>query len=417
MMEHSKEPTTFAIYLGNDMRSSMIFSTLARRVTVVALLASAFTASFVGCRKLDNLGKPSGSFQADYVLPIAYADLNVYELINSSNITAGPNNLAYLTKESTENTIAANTFTTPGSFPQSIPYSDTLSLGSDVWEKVTSAAYRLDSVRILIETQNALGQNAVLRVTRIYTTSAKGAGTRDLIPAAGSFPNSYAAAGSSVGIENVTGVLFTEQNSNAKDLFQDNYPDLLIVEGEYRVPGAAGGLDPAAFLDTRLRLDVPLSIDINSATGRDTVDFNIGSDTFPEVDAYYTNGETAVKILDGSSLTLKVDNQFPINLTSRFYLLNDKDQIIDSLHAGNGLSIPPGTPTTGGKVKLSDRGTAQLVIPVNSGLASNLNETKKVYVISRAQTYQTQLRYVQLYTDYITSMRLTGDLKLEVSRL
>jgi len=393
------------------------FPTLTRSVFAFACIASVITSSLVGCRKLDNLGKPSGSFQADYVIPIAYADVNVYELINSASIVSGPNNLAYLTKESTENTIAANTFTAPGSVPQTIPYSDTLDIGSDLWQKVTSAAYRLDSVRILIETQNALGQAAVLRVTRVYTSSAKGAGERDLVPTASSFPNLYPAPGTTAGVETVTEVLFTEQNSNAKDVFEQNYPELLIVEGVYLVPNAANGLDPAGYLDTRIKLDIPLSIDINSASGRDTVDFNIGSDTFPEVDAYYTDGETAVKILEGSILTLKVDNQFPMLLTSRYYLLNDQHQIIDSLHAGNGLAIPAGVPTVGGRVQLEDRGKAELVIPVNSALASNLNKTKKIYVQTRSQTYQTQVRYVQLYTDYITSLRLTGDLKLEIARL
>ncbi|MFH1319504.1 MAG: hypothetical protein ABII90_02470 [Bacteroidota bacterium] len=191
----------------------------------------------------------------------------------------------------------------------------------------------------------------------------------------------------------------TSPPSNA-DVFIENIPDQLRYSFDFAInPYGNQSLgNDFLYYDSDLKIyinmELPVSVIASNLTLSDTVDFNLDENN----------------IIDGF-FYLYADNGFPIEAIVQLYLLDDTDNITDSL-------ISPGANTIeaasiDGNQKVTDKKLSKIIIPVSESKLDRITDTKKALIIAQFTT-KPDNQYIKIYSDYVIDLKLVGDFNYRI---
>lgn len=153
------------------------------------------------------------------------------------------------------------------------------------------------------------------------------------------------------------------------------YDDFLLKESSIKVDAA---------------IDIPLAVNIDNLSLKDTV--NLGLNSISNSD----------KIQSGS-LNFMIDNQFPFNAFLSIYVLNQQNQIIDSLHTTD--------PILAGKADLTGRVNKKthsvLKFPFTKKQINTIATSARLLLDIKFAS--PPLQFEKLFTDYNMDIKLVGD--------
>jgi hypothetical protein len=144
-------------------------------------------------------------------------------------------------------------------------------------------------------------------------------------------------------------------------------------------------------LQASMDVEIPLSLIANDLRLTKTVDF-----TLNETDQ-------TQRIKDGE-LYLMIENGFPFEGEIQLYMLDENEQVIDSLVSSNTIEAA----SLGSDLKVSSAKKSKLSIPIGQEKIDKLYQTKYMNVfISFTTVSSTQ--HLKIYSDYSFDIQLTGD--------
>lgn len=144
-------------------------------------------------------------------------------------------------------------------------------------------------------------------------------------------------------------------------------------------------------LEASIKLDIPLNFSANNLVIEDYSSFSFDSEK-----------------VNGGVLNIYLDNLFPFDLDVQFYLLDEQNQIIDSLITDN-ISILAGIPNNG----IVQKGTqSEVQIILTESLINNLLQSKQMLI--RAKINSAQNQAFQLYEHYGLDIKIVGDFEYEI---
>ena len=194
---------------------------------------------------------------------------------------------------------------------------------------------------------------------------------------------------------------FTKDNSNVREIFEDR-----IAKFNYNIDAIANPSDDPDFLGymtsdsyyaVQLNVEVPLNLSVNQLKVTDTLDINLP--------------DNEVSYIDTAELKLIVENNFPIDVTTQLYLMNDQDEVIDSIFDKGPIFLAGGT--YDGTETLSDVDKQTYFIDFSANKLANLKETKRLLVQPTFQSTQGDGEYVWIYKDFGIRIKMGAKFSLE----
>lgn len=208
--------------------------------------------------------------------------------------------------------------------------SDTVGLSFDPLKRIISGNFDLDSVNMTVSIMNGFKLIAQSKITQLSGINTRTGNQVDLnFPQLNTNINVNAASGnlSSHTAANYDIPIHTG-NSNI-DAFLENLPDSLQLGFELEVNpfgNVSGGNDeffPSSSFDLFVDAEFPLSFSANDLTLVDTFDIN------------YEPIESLVP--ETGIIELSYNNGFPLSAEVQFYLLDEQNEVLDSISASSGV--------------------------------------------------------------------------------
>jgi len=151
-------------------------------------------------------------------------------------------------------------------------------------------------------------------------------------------------------------------------------------------------------LSINLDAEIPLKFNANNLILLDTSDFSIDS----------TSQKEALKII-GGSVNLHALNWYPFDLIAQFYLVDENNNIIDSIFDAP-QTLSGATPIFG---VVDDPIHSFFKAPVNESKITHLYETKNI--ITRINITSTDTGKIQIYEQYFIDLKIVGDFQYLIS--
>ena len=194
---------------------------------------------------------------------------------------------------------------------------------------------------------------------------------------------------------------FTKDNSNVREIFEDR-----IAKFNYNIDAIANPSDDPDFLGymtsdsyyaVQLNVEVPLHLSVNQLKVSDTLDINLPDDE--------------VSFIDTAELKLIVENNFPIDVTTQLYLMNDQDEVIDSIFDEGPIFLAGGS--YDGTETLTDVDKQTYFIDFSANKLANLKETTRLLVQPTFQSTNDDGEYVWIYKDFGLRIKMGAKFSLE----
>ncbi|MEO6883943.1 MAG: hypothetical protein ABI199_07950 [Bacteroidia bacterium] len=150
-------------------------------------------------------------------------------------------------------------------------------------------------------------------------------------------------------------------------------------------------------ISANLDIQVPLALVANNLTLEDTVTTNFAP----------ASGNSH---LNNGTFILWANNGFPFSAQVQLYLLNQNNQITDSLCANNFINPAP----VNALYKVIAPLITQASIPLTSAKLTELQNTKKIFIKSVFNT-SNKPTYIKLYSNYSLDLKLTGNFNYTIS--
>ncbi len=149
-------------------------------------------------------------------------------------------------------------------------------------------------------------------------------------------------------------------------------------------------------LNAYLNIEMPLSVIASKLVLSDTVAFNAAS--------------IKKKNVNSGTLSVIVNNGFPLSASLKMYLLNANGIVIDSLNSlPNAILAAP----VDGTYKVKEKQSSQLSFVADATKMSNLYNTYKV-IFKIQFTTEPNTSYLKIYSDYSIDFKLVGNLNYSV---
>lgn len=270
--------------------------------------------------------------------------------------------------------------------------------------KVTAGTIKFDEVKFKINIDNFIGFDTRILINKLNAISTRTNTVDPLI--------NNTIIGSSINInrafENAGTVTpsnfnytLTKNNSNIVSMI-NSLPDKFEYEMKIitNPMGNLSGSNDFVYIDrlmyVKLQMEIPLSFYATNLTLIDTLDFNISIKDKPKI----KNG----------ILTLIADNGYPFDATIQFYLLDDNNNITDSLlEKASKIS----TAALDNNFKVLNKTQSVFKIPINDNKVDLLYNTKKIILKAKYNTAAAP-NYVKIYSNYDMNIKLTGDFNYTV---
>ena len=113
--------------------------------------------------------------------------------------------------------------------------------------------------------------------------------------------------------------------------------------------------------------------------------------------------------VNSGTLTLKVDNGFPLEASIQLYLLNENGNVYDSLLTSTLVEAAP----VDGNLIVTSKKLSKLIIPLNKQKVDKVFATKKILVKTIFNTVSNP-QYVKIYSDYTMDLKLIANFNYNI---
>jgi len=276
----------------------------------------------------------------------------------------------------------------------------------DLFNKITGGSLSLEDIHLVLSVSNGFGVDACLLIHEIKSVNNR---TNTTVSLASSI------IGSSININRaqetnnpstpVIPSVFSSNldNSNFKQLIE-NLPDQMEFSLDITTNPLGNVSCGNDFVYNKygfkadLDLEIPLSLIAHELTLTDTIDFNLSKPSGYEI--------------NHGTLTLIADNGFPFSTSLQIFLLDENNNITDSLITFNN-TIASAPLDVNNKVVSKKRSIIK--IPVSGQRLDRLYNAKKMIIVAKFNTAN-QPQYIKIYSGYILDMKLTGDFDMTVNQ-
>jgi len=189
---------------------------------------------------------------------------------------------------------------------------------------------------------------------------------------------------------------FTPTNSTIVP-FLENLPgqlDLgigLEINPFGNISGHKDFIFPGSLPELNLRLRLPLRFSAKNLTFIDTVEANLSEDTWP-------------RHIIGGQLMLHAENRFPWNMTATIYLLDEWNQILDSLHS----TQPIAAAALNAQQRVEQATKSTLPYPLPDDFDVVMRKTHR-FLVKAQLTSLPQGQLLSIYSDYSCKLRIVAD--------
>ncbi|HVA99073.1 MAG TPA: hypothetical protein VNG53_09275 [Bacteroidia bacterium] len=279
--------------------------------------------------------------------------------------------------------------------------------GVTIFSRITNGNIQLQNASMVLTINNGFGIDATANINSLTSINTHSSSTVPLV-------NSV--IGSAININRATetgnpsnpvnasvyAVSMNNTNSNITNLIGNlpnefGYGIKIMTNPLGNVSGSNDFMYAGHTITANLDIQVPLALVANNLTLEDTVNTNFSP---PSGNSHLNNG----------TFTLWANNGFPFSAYVQLYLLNQNNQIVDSLCANNFINPAP---LNSSNIVISPLMTA-LSIPLSSAKMTELQNTKKIIVKSIFNT-SNKPAYLKLYSYYSMDLKLTGNFNYTIS--
>jgi hypothetical protein len=268
----------------------------------------------------------------------------------------------------------------------------------DLFKKIVGGTVHLEDVNFNLKIENPIGLDARVFINNLSSMNTRTGTTIALSNSIVGSPININRASENGG--NVSPTIanypLTTANSNIKQLVE-NLPDkfgysMQIVSNPLgNISNSNDFIYSDKLMTANLDMEIPLSLVANDLTLADTLALNISN-----------NGTQSVK---SGTVTLFVDNGFPFEASLQFYLLNDANNVVDSLFANaNTFDEAP----VNSNYRATGKKLTKIIIPVGVSKMNLLYNTKKLKLKVKFNT-AAKPNYIKIYSDYKMDVKLVGD--------
>ncbi len=281
----------------------------------------------------------------------------------------------------------------------------------NIFKKIKSGSFNLDSIGMSLNIKNGFGIDAQLVIDTLGSINTSTSNTVLL---------NHQSVGNAINLSRAQntpndGKAFTyaeynmviNTNNSNTDALIENIPDQMKYDFTILINPFGNNSNGNDFLyhnsdlQVNLNLEVPLAFSANGLTILDTVEVAFSTDS----------EENTSTIIDGF-LHLYADNGFPYEATIQVYLYDEVYQIIDS------LVMFPGNRIIAAPVDLNNKVTGKFLskidLPVNEEKISNLENAKKALVRVVFSTSPNN-QILKIYEDYEMDLKLIADFTYRIS--
>jgi hypothetical protein len=273
-----------------------------------------------------------------------------------------------------------------------------------LFNRITDGTIQLEDVDFQLKLENPIGLDARIFINNLTSVNSR---TGNSIPLSNSIIgsainiNRAAESGSTV-YPTYANFPLTTSNSNIKPMIE-NLPDQfgysmqIITNPMGNVSGSNDFIYSDQLLKAKLNMEIPLSLIATNLTLVDTLDLNI------------SNNEESQNIHNGT-ITLVANNGFPFDASVQLYMLDDNNNIKDSLYL-NANTIDQGLVNSA--LRVTNKKMTRLVSLVDETKMNLLYNTNKVMLKVKFNT-ASQTQYVKIYSDYSIDIQIIGDINYTI---
>lgn len=283
-------------------------------------------------------------------------------------------------------------------------YSDTTQV--DAFNKIASGTLDLEYVDVDIEFNNGIGVDAQLVMNQFGTTNTNTSTTNNLTHSIVGTPINVNRSQLTYSMPEVNytnySIDINTGNSNIDQLIEI-FPNQLIYDIDLNINplGNISGYNDFVYkkhvLETKLKVELPLSLIADNLTLRDTVEFSL-----PE------EAETG-RIIDGT-LFLFANNGFPLDANIDMVLYDEFDNYIQTLPVNDYIQAAP----VGSNLRVISKRESVVSIPLDVSAVDDLYKAKKI-VLDISFTTQPQAQFLKIYEEYGIDIQLVGDFQYNLS--
>jgi hypothetical protein len=273
-----------------------------------------------------------------------------------------------------------------------------------LFNRIVDGSIKLEDVDFQLKLENPIGLDARIFINNLTSINSR---IGNSIPLANSIINSAininraAESGTSV-YPTYANFPLTPSNSNIKPMIE-NLPDQfgysmqIITNPMGNVSGSNDFIYSDQLLKAKLNMEIPLSLIATNLTLVDTLDLNI-------------QANSGSQNLHSGNITLVANNGFPFDAGIQLYMLDDYNNIKDSLYL-NANTIVQGL--LNANLRVTNKKTTKLITPVDEAKMDLLYHTKKVMLKVKFNT-ASQSQYVKIYSDYSIDIQIIGDINYTI---
>jgi hypothetical protein len=183
----------------------------------------------------------------------------------------------------------------------------------------------------------------------------------------------------------------------------ENLPDKLgysmkiITNPLGNVSGSNDFIYSDQLLKARMKMEIPLSFIATDLTLVDTLNLNIQS-------------PGGTRDIHSGTITLIANNGFPLEASIQLYLLNENNQITDSLYTYP--NIIDQAPVNSSLRSVGKKAT-KLISEVSESKMNLIYNSKKVKLKVKFNTIS-NTQYIKIYSDYSIDVKLMGDINYTI---
>lgn len=193
---------------------------------------------------------------------------------------------------------------------------------------------------------------------------------------------------------------FNKNNSNIAIIFNDrvakfNYA-IDAVANPLGDPDFLGYMTDKSYYSVQVKVEVPMHLAINNLQLVDTFDVNINFED---------------NLIDTAEIKMVLENNFPLDVTAQFYMLDEKNNVIDSIFSDGPIFLKGGT--YNGNSELTNVGKQEIFIDFPSDKISNLKNTKRILAKPTFVSTPNGLEPLWIYDSYGLKVKMGAKFSLE----
>lgn len=286
---------------------------------------------------------------------------------------------------------------------------NTINVGPDqtpfsMFSRITDGTLQLEDVDFKLKLENPIGLDARVYINNLTSMNTRTGNSISLVNAIVGSPiniNRAAESGTTV-YPTYANFPLTTSNSNIKPMIE-NLPDhfgyalQIITNPMGNVSGSNDFIYSDQLLKAKMSMEIPLSLIATNLTLVDTFDIHLGS----------TGG---TQNLHSGTITLLANNGFPFDASIQIYMLDENNNISDSLYTyANTIDQA----MVNSSLRVVGKKATKLVAQVSESRMNLLYNAKKIKLKVKFNT-ASQSQYVKIYSDYSIDIKLIGDVNYTI---